>query len=402
MADPSKPHDPRSKRAVLQQGAGALATLFVVGALVMKPRIQSGLEEESRRVLADAGIPATVDFVFQDGRILCAEQLDDPEAARALVLEVRGVRSVTIDTICIDGPPDGNGPGDTRPTVPDTSTTAAPSTSAAPTTTAGPSTSSTTTTTTGASSTTSPAAAATSISLSGGRLTLSGTVASENQRAALVDAARAAVDPANVTDRLVVDTTLDLDDADISGLTQLIAAMPVPLVFGEVGWDGAALIASGQYVDAAARAEFEAACERVGVTPALDARPVATPDDADDVKAAVNALVSAEPILFGKGDIVISPASTPTVQRVAGILKRFSGMAIEVQGHTDSEGDPGRNLTLSEQRAQAVADAIVTLGVPGDEVTSKGFGETDLITDNNGVEIPEQSRRVVFGVTANR
>ncbi len=113
MADPSKPHDPRSKRAVLQQGAGALATLFVVGALVMKPRIQSGLEEESRRVLADAGIPATVDFVFQDGRILCAEQLDDPEAARALVLEVRGVRSVTIDTICIDGPPDGNGPGDT-------------------------------------------------------------------------------------------------------------------------------------------------------------------------------------------------------------------------------------------------------------------------------------------------
>ena len=398
MADPSKPHDPRSKRAVLQQGAGALATLFVVGALVMKPRIQSGLEEESRRVLADAGIPATVDFVFQDGRILCAEQLDDPEAARALVLQVRGVRSVSIDAICIDGPPDGNGPGDTRPTVPDTSTTTAPSTTAAPTTTAAPNT----TTTTGASSTTSPAEDVASISLSGGRLTLSGTVASENQRVALVDAARAAVDPANVTDQLVVDAALDLDDADISGLTQLVAAMPVPLVFGEVGWDGAALIASGQYVDDAARAEFEAACERVGVTPALDARPVATSDDADDVKAAVNALVSAEPILFGKGDIVISPASTATVQRVAGILKRFSGMAIEVQGHTDSEGDPGRNLTLSEQRAQAVADAIVTLGVPGDEVTSKGFGETDLITDNNGVEIPEQSRRVVFGVTANR
>ena len=60
----------------------ALVTLFLVGALVMKPRIQSGLEDEARRALDAAGIPATVDFVFQDGRILCVDQLDDPEAAR--------------------------------------------------------------------------------------------------------------------------------------------------------------------------------------------------------------------------------------------------------------------------------------------------------------------------------
>lgn len=391
MAAPSKPHDPRSKRAVLQQGAGALATLFVVGALVMKPRIQSGLEEESRRVLAEAGIPATVDFVFQDGRLLCVDQLDDPEAARALVLQVRGVRSVSVDSICIDGPPDPNGPRDTTTTVSDTSTTVAPTTTEAPTTTAPPSTTTSTV----------PAEDLASISLSGGRLTLSGTVASEEQRNALVDAASAAVDPANVTDQLQVDTSLDLDDTDVSELAQLVAAMPVPLVFGEVGWNGTALSAAGQYVDETARAAFEAACEQVGVTPELAARPVATPDDAADVEAAVNALVATDPILFGKGAVVISPESVATVQRVAGIVKRFGGTAIEVQGHTDSEGDPGRNLTLSEQRAQAVADALVALGVPADEVTSKGFGETELITDNNGVELPEQSRRVVFGVTAN-
>ncbi len=392
MAESSKPHDPRSKRAVLQQGAGALATLFVVGALVMKPRIQSGLEEESRRVLAEAGIPATVDFVFQDGRILCVDQLDDPEAARTLVLEVRGVRSVAVDSICIDGPPEPNGPRDTTPTVPGTSTTVAPTTTEAPTTTA----SSSTTT-----SSTVPADDPASVSLSGGRLTLSGTVASEEQRTALVDAATAAVDPANVTDQLQVDTSLALDDTDVSELAQLVAAMPVPLVFGEVGWNGTTLVAAGQYVDEAARADFEAACEQVGVTPELAGRPIATPDDAADVMASVNALVAAEPILFGKGAVVISPESNATVEQIAGIVKRFAGTAIEVQGHTDSEGDPGRNLTLSEQRAQAVADALVALGVPADEVTSKGFGETELIRDNNGVEIPEQSRRVVFGVTAN-
>jgi len=74
-------------------------------------------------------------------------------------------------------------------------------------------------------------------------------------------------------------------------------------------------------------------------------------------------------------------------------------MVVEVQGHTDSEGDAGRNLTLSEQRAKAVADAMIALGVPSANITSKGFGETDLITDDNGVEIPEKSRRVVFGVS---
>ena len=95
MANPSKPSTPRdhrSRRAVLQQGAGALATLFLVGALVMKPRIQSDLESQGRAALDAAGIPATVDFVFQDGRILCVDKLRDPEAARRLIMDIRGVR----------------------------------------------------------------------------------------------------------------------------------------------------------------------------------------------------------------------------------------------------------------------------------------------------------------------
>jgi OOP family OmpA-OmpF porin len=84
---------------------------------------------------------------------------------------------------------------------------------------------------------------------------------------------------------------------------------------------------------------------------------------------------------------------------VAGIAKRYGGLAIEVQGHTDSEGDPGRNLTLSEKRARAVLDALVAQGVPGADLTAKGFGETQLIVDQTGREIPDKSRRVVFGVT---
>jgi outer membrane protein OmpA-like peptidoglycan-associated protein len=295
MATPSTPPDHRNRRAVLQQGAGALVTLFLVGALVMKPRIQSGLEDEARSALDAAGIPATVDFVFQDGRILCVDQLDDPDAARRLVLEVRGVRSATLDPICVDGPP-----SDTDSSV---STTTAPDTTAPDTT---------------------------------------------------------------APDTTAADTTTIEATTTVPSTTTTIEA---PADTG------------------------------AGVTPPLGSRPVATPKDATDVEAAINALVSATPILFGKGDVVISAQSFSTLEQIAGIVTRFVGLSIEVQGHTDGEGDPGRNLTLSEERAKAVADALVARGVPADEVTSKGFGETQLIRDENGAEIPDKSRRVVFAVT---
>ena len=352
------------------------------------------MEDEARRALDAAGIPATVDFVFQDGRILCVDQLDDPQAARQLVLDVRGVRTAALDPICVDGPP---------PDTETPSSTTAPVTTAAPDTTPPDSTVPDTTSpsTTASPSTTSvPAENVVAVVLDGGRLTLRGAVGSQEQADALRSAAADAVDPSNVVDQLTVDTSLDLDDTDISSITDLIAAMPVPLVRGEVGWNGVGVTAAGQYVDDQSRGVFLDACTRAGVTPELEPRVAATPDDAADVEDAVNALVAATPILFGKGEVVISPQSVATVEQIAGIVKRFAGTRIEVQGHTDSEGDPGRNLTLSEQRAKAVADALVVLGVPADEVTSKGFGETQLIRDENGAEIPDQSRRVVFGVTA--
>ena len=69
-----------------------------------------------------------------------------------------------------------------------------------------------------------------------------------------------------------------------------------------------------------------------------------------------------------------------------------------MQGHTDSEGDAGRNLTLSEDRAGAVLDALVALGVPVADLTAAGYGEADLILGADGEEDPAASRRVVFAV----
>jgi OOP family OmpA-OmpF porin len=179
----------------------------------------------------------------------------------------------------------------------------------------------------------------------------------------------------------------------------VIAAMPVPLVRGTVSWTGDDVAVTGVYVDNDAYEAFRDAAEGSATLADLRLRPDAAPADASAVQQELNELVAATPIVFGKGEVTVSPESAALLQQVAGIAKRFGGVVVEVQGHTDSEGDPGRNLTLSEQRAAAVAAELVRLGVPSDDVTSKGFGETQLVVDENGVEIPEQSRRVVFGVT---
>jgi OOP family OmpA-OmpF porin len=233
-----------------------------------------------------------------------------------------------------------------------------------------------------------------------GRLILAGTASSDLERLALVQRAAGAVDPANVANQLTVDGQAPPVPADsFTSFLDLLVLMPRNLVTAQLAWNGDKVVVGGSYADDAARAVFGDAAARVGVAAALTERSTATAPQAAALEAELNALVASEPILFDKGSTNISVFSVATVQKVAGMAKRYAGVAIEVQGHTDSEGDPGRNLTLSEQRAGSVRDALVALGVPAADLTAKGFGMTQLITDSNGNEIPDKSRRVVFGVT---
>ena len=232
-----------------------------------------------------------------------------------------------------------------------------------------------------------------------GTLHLEGAVATPAQQTKIRDAANAAVDPSNVVGGLTVDTLVAVSDADAASIAAMLGAMPKPLAGGEVGRTEAGLYATGVYVVDAGRVAFQRVVVAAGVLPALTIRPVATAADAAALQAEMNSIVAADPILFAKGKAVINPASLATLQRVAGVAKRFEGLVIDVQGHTDSAGVPGQNQTLSVLRARKVRDALITLGVPARDLTATGFGGTQPVTDQNGIEIPAASRRVVFGVT---
>ncbi|MGB8859655.1 MAG: OmpA family protein [Ilumatobacteraceae bacterium] len=381
----------RSGRWIVLGGALALGGLYAAGALVQVPRVEADLGTRVERRLSAEGMAVRAAFSGQDGTLRCAAPLPDVAAAVSSAKEVWGVRTVVADASC--------GAGSVAPD-PDTTTTLA----AATTTTTGVATTTTAPSTTTVPPNTVPpttvvAPPVLAVRLENGRLTVTGVVNNDLEHFALVQRALAAA-PGNVTDLVTVDPQAAALPADrFDGLLQLLALMPVNLVAGELGWNGDTLSVQGTYAAEASRAALGAAAARIGVGAALTERAVATADQAAALEAELNALVAAEPILFDKGSSTISLSSLGTVQKVAGIAKRYAGVFIEVQGHTDSEGNAARNLTLSEQRAAAVRDALVGQGVPAADLTAKGFGMTQLITDATGRELPDKSRRVVFGVT---
>jgi outer membrane protein OmpA-like peptidoglycan-associated protein len=77
--------------------------------------------------------------------------------------------------------------------------------------------------------------------------------------------------------------------------------------------------------------------------------------------------------------------SEPTLQKLADTLKAKNAPAVEIQGHMDNIGDAGiaARQTLSEGRAKAVAAWLIAHGVPASKITSKGYGKTRPIADND-------------------
>jgi outer membrane protein OmpA-like peptidoglycan-associated protein len=75
-------------------------------------------------------------------------------------------------------------------------------------------------------------------------------------------------------------------------------------------------------------------------------------------------------------------------------LKTWGDVDIEVAGHTDSMGSDAYNMKLSQQRAEAVRNFLISRGVAADRLTAKGYGESQPVADNATEEGRFKNRRV--------
>jgi len=105
------------------------------------------------------------------------------------------------------------------------------------------------------------------------------------------------------------------------------------------------------------------------------------------------------PIQFRPGSAVITPASGNTLVEIAKILALTPDRCVIVEGHTDAEGNPERNMALSRDRANAVVKFISDKGsVERRRLVPVGKGASDPLKDMDPRDA--KNRRVVFKVVA--
>jgi outer membrane protein OmpA-like peptidoglycan-associated protein len=99
-------------------------------------------------------------------------------------------------------------------------------------------------------------------------------------------------------------------------------------------------------------------------------------------------------VLFESGETSLRDDALASLVEVVDLLQSEPDKDIRIEGHTDSTGDSVTNLQISEQRATAVMDALVSLGVEASRITAAGMGEDFPIASNDTEEGRAQNRRV--------
>ena len=105
-------------------------------------------------------------------------------------------------------------------------------------------------------------------------------------------------------------------------------------------------------------------------------------------------------VLFDFDKATLKKDAEPSLQKVATVLKANPTAKVGIDGHTDGKGADAYNQTLSEQRAASVKQWLVTAGVNGANITTRGWGKTKPVAHNakpDGSDDPEgraKNRRV--------
>jgi OOP family OmpA-OmpF porin len=132
--------------------------------------------------------------------------------------------------------------------------------------------------------------------------------------------------------------------------------------------------------------------------PEISVKPAAAPVDATVCQQLFAELLGKARIRFEsrKADIVAD--STGLLDRLIETALRCPNAEIEIAGHTDTDGDQAANQTLSEKRAQAVADYLVKAGLPANRFLPVGYGSAQPIAGNDTEDGKAQNRRIDFVV----
>jgi outer membrane protein OmpA-like peptidoglycan-associated protein len=105
-------------------------------------------------------------------------------------------------------------------------------------------------------------------------------------------------------------------------------------------------------------------------------------------------IVSMPDVLFDFNKYTLKPDARERLARISGIVLAYPDLKLQIEGYTDAIGSDEYNQTLSEKRAGAVRDYLVTSGVSMNNVAAHGMGKADPIADNSTAAGRKLNRRV--------
>jgi outer membrane protein OmpA-like peptidoglycan-associated protein len=152
--------------------------------------------------------------------------------------------------------------------------------------------------------------------------------------------------------------------------------------------------------DAAAQKSAQQAAEAVEAQRQLRAQLLAQLNSVlQTVDTPRGLVVTMADILFSTGKYQLSQNANLALAKMSGVILAHPGLALKIEGYTDSTGSPQFNLKLSGQRADAVRAFLISQGLTPDSVTSVGMGAADPVASNDTSAGRQQNRRVEIVVS---
>lgn len=234
----------------------------------------------------------------------------------------------------------------------------------------------------------------------GNDITLSGDLPDAAARASLLDALKGAFGPGvNLIDKTELKAGVNTPDPSSLGAVFKAAA---PISGFNFKLDGDTVTLTGAAASDQVKAAVEDAVKAIWPNMKIANQIQVTAPGAGGACANLAADVAGllrTPIDFDTDSYTLSSSDQQELTQVADRLKACPNANIAVSGYTDGTGSDAINLPLSNNRAKAVVDFLLSNGVPGNHVTARGLGAADPVASNDTSDGRAQNRRVVIVIS---
>ncbi len=227
-----------------------------------------------------------------------------------------------------------------------------------------------------------------------GQILVTGTVADEASKAAVLARLRELYGAERVVDQVAVGAVAVPANWD-AHVQKLLTPNLKLITRGQLSIDGSSVSVRGEVANEAQR-------QQIASEIATSLNPTYTVNNGLRVAAAEQAVLDValdkRIIEFDSGQASITPNGLAILDEMAAAMQKLKGRKVEVIGHTDNTGLRASNVSLSQARADAVRSYLASKGIAPDSVLTSGQGPDRPVASNATVDGRARNRRIEFRI----